>query len=58
MCTSDGKLYHRNFGFILGRDPNPIAPYVRITPSMVEAMGGPGKEKFVELCQDVYKVIR
>lgn len=59
MCTNDGKLFHIDFGFILGQDPKPMAPHVRITEPMKDAMGtGPGKEKFKELCDVAYKKLR
>ena len=40
MLTSSGKLFHVDFGFMLGRDPKPLPPPVKITRDMIETMGG------------------
>ena len=40
MLTSNGKLFHVDFGFMLGRDPKPLPPPVKITRDMIETMGG------------------
>ena len=38
-CKS-GKLFHIDFGFILGRDPKPMLPSMKPSKKIVEAMGG------------------
>ncbi len=40
LVTEDGRLFHVDFGFILGADPKPLPPLVRLTKEMVEGMGG------------------
>ena len=38
--SSSGKMLHIDFGFILGRDPKPYPPPIKIRMDMIEAMGG------------------
>ena len=41
MITKSGLLFHTDYGFILGEDPKKLlSPEIRITPDMVDAMGG------------------
>ena len=41
MITSDGRLFHIDYSFILGSDPKPLTqPKIRITEDMVDALGG------------------
>ena len=35
-----GKMFHVDFGFILGRDPKPMPPPMKLTSEMINAMGG------------------
>uniref|UniRef100_A0A158PBT9 PI3K/PI4K domain-containing protein n=1 Tax=Angiostrongylus cantonensis TaxID=6313 RepID=A0A158PBT9_ANGCA len=39
LCES-GRLFHVDFGFILGRDPKPLPPPMKLTNEMLQAMGG------------------
>uniref|UniRef100_A0A5K3F661 Phosphatidylinositol 3-kinase catalytic subunit type 3 n=2 Tax=Mesocestoides corti TaxID=53468 RepID=A0A5K3F661_MESCO len=48
MLTPEGQLFHIDFSFILGNDPKPMAPEVRLTKAMVEAMGGPKTQMFYD----------
>ena len=43
-----GKLFHIDFGYILGRDPKPLPPPMKLSKEMVEAMGGDTSEHFQE----------
>ena len=36
----DGRLFHIDFGYILGRDPKPYPPPMKLTREMIEGMGG------------------
>ena len=40
MITNNGKLFHIDFGFILGKDPKIMSPEIRLTPEIIDAMGG------------------
>lgn len=40
LLRDDGRLFHVDFGFILGRDPKPFPPPMKLCKEMVEAMGG------------------
>lgn len=40
LLQSNGKLFHIDFGFILGEDPKSWPPPMKITREMVLAMGG------------------
>ncbi|KAJ3092312.1 Phosphatidylinositol (PI) 3-kinase [Quaeritorhiza haematococci] len=50
---SCGNLFHVDFGFILGRDPKPFPPPMKLCKEMVEAMGGANSthhQKFKSYC--------
>ncbi|KAI9179231.1 Phosphatidylinositol (PI) 3-kinase [Blastocladiella emersonii ATCC 22665] len=40
LMTGKGNLFHIDFGYILGRDPKPFPPPMKLCKEMVEAMGG------------------
>lgn len=49
LLTKTGKLFHIDFGYILGRDPKPMPPPpMKLTREMVEAMGGTSSELYRE----------
>ena len=61
MISNKGELFHIDFGFILGFDPKPLAPDMRITPEMVEAIGGENSTNYLEfkkICTTVYNCLR
>ena len=49
-----GKLFHVDFGYILGRDPKPMPPPMKLSKEMVEGMGGPNSEQFQQFKQITY----
>ncbi|PWA01443.1 hypothetical protein BB558_002456 [Smittium angustum] len=38
LLTESGKLFHVDYGFILGNDPKPFPPPIKLCKEMVEAM--------------------
>lgn len=61
MITEDGKLFHIDFAYILGRDPKVVCPEIRITPEMIDAMGGHQSRHynlFKQYCGQAYNCIR
>ncbi|KAH8410904.1 hypothetical protein KR222_007615 [Zaprionus bogoriensis] len=54
LLTSNGKLFHIDFGFILGRDPKPMPPPMKLSKEMVEAMGGDSSDHHHEFCKQCY----
>lgn len=51
MMRKDGKLFHIDFGFILGRDPKLFPPPIRICKEMVLAMGGKTSKCYKDFCR-------
>uniref|UniRef100_A0A1B6DM67 Phosphatidylinositol 3-kinase catalytic subunit type 3 n=1 Tax=Clastoptera arizonana TaxID=38151 RepID=A0A1B6DM67_9HEMI len=61
LLTTNGKLFHIDFGYILGRDPKPLPPPMKLSKEMVEAMGGVTSEHFNEfrkLCYTTFLHLR
>ncbi|CAH3041450.1 unnamed protein product [Porites lobata] len=44
LLTKSGNLFHIDFGYILGRDPKPLPPPMKLSKEMVEGMGGASSE--------------
>ncbi|EGT45481.1 hypothetical protein CAEBREN_10215 [Caenorhabditis brenneri] len=61
LLCENGKLFHVDFGFILGRDPKPMPPPMKLTNEMVQVMGGIKSKQFLEFVQLVdsaYRILR
>jgi hypothetical protein len=61
LVTSQGKLLHIDFSYILGDDPKNLKVEMKITEDMVRMMGGLTSEtykKFQKKCTYVYNKIR
>mmetsp|Transcript_13228 Transcript_13228/g.23573 ORF Transcript_13228/g.23573 Transcript_13228/m.23573 type:complete len:451 (-) Transcript_13228:1023-2375(-) len=61
MLCKDGRLFHIDFGFIMGRDPKPFPPPMKLCREMVEAMGGAESEHYVQFrtyCCEAYNILR
>ncbi|OAA48578.1 Phosphatidylinositol Kinase [Metarhizium rileyi] len=61
LLAPDGHFFHADFGFILGRDPKPFAPLMKLSKEMVECMGGVNSEhynRFRQYCFLAYTALR
>lgn len=61
LLCENGSVFHVDFGFILGRDPKPLPPPMKITTEMVHAMGGVKSKyfsEFVQHCDSAYRIVR
>ena len=61
MIDKNGKLFHIDFGYILGKDPKPMPPPIKLCKEMVDCMGGKNSkryEEFQQKCVNAYWVLR
>ncbi|KAI9731135.1 MAG: Phosphatidylinositol (PI) 3-kinase [Cirrosporium novae-zelandiae] len=61
LLAPDGHFFHADFGFILGRDPKPFAPLMKLCKEMVEGMGSsssPQYAQFKQFCFTAYTTLR
>lgn len=61
LLAPDGHFFHADFGFILGRDPKPFAPAVKLSKEMVDAMGGTNGDwylQFKQYCSLAFAALR
>ncbi|KAF2292760.1 hypothetical protein GH714_027903 [Hevea brasiliensis] len=61
LLRDDGCLFHVDFGFILGRDPKPFPPPMKLCKEMVEAMGGAESQyytRFKSYSCEAYNILR
>lgn len=61
LLAPDGHFFHADFGFILGRDPKPFAPVMKLSKEMVDCMGGVHSEhyrNFKQYCFLAYTALR
>ncbi|KAG5503544.1 hypothetical protein JKF63_05684 [Porcisia hertigi] len=61
LITQDGRLLHIDFGHVLGNDPKPFPPPMKINREMVEVLGGPQSTGFTEFklyCCSAYNTLR
>jgi phosphatidylinositol 3-kinase len=59
MCL--GHFFHADFGYILGRDPKPFAPAMKLCKEMVDGMGGSDSKywhSFKQYCFTAYTTLR
>ncbi|CDS10815.1 hypothetical protein LRAMOSA11301 [Lichtheimia ramosa] len=61
LLSPEGYLFHVDFGFILGRDPKPFPPPMKLCKEMIEAMGGANSrhyDKFRQYCYTAFTTLR
>lgn len=61
LLTPTGHFFHADFGFILGRDPKPFAPAMKLCKEMIDGMGGVNTtnfSKFRGFCYTAYTTLR
>eukprot|EP00042_Codosiga_hollandica_P042308 m.386572 g.386572 ORF g.386572 m.386572 type:complete len:827 (-) comp56302_c0_seq3:193-2673(-) len=61
LLCQDGHLFHIDFGFILGRDPKPYPPPMKLSKDMIDAMGGTTSEemkRFRTHCFNAFLILR
>lgn len=46
LVSPDGRFWHADFGYILGRDPKPFPPLMKLPIQMIDGMGGMTHENF------------
>jgi len=52
VLSRSGKLFHIDFGYILGRDPKPMPPPMKLSKEMIEAFGGMTSEHYHQFRSD------
>ncbi|EAU85589.2 atypical/PIKK/PI3K protein kinase [Coprinopsis cinerea okayama7 len=61
LIAPDGHFFHVDFGYILGRDPKPFPPAVKVCKEMVDGMGGaqsPHYMRFKNYCFTAFSILR
>lgn len=61
LLSPRGNFFHIDFGFILGRDPKPFAPLIKLCKEMVEGLGGttsPQYAQFKQYCFTAFTTLR
>lgn len=57
LVNKNGKLFHIDFGYILGKDPKPYPPPMKISSEMVDCIGDKW-EDFKTKCVNAFWVLR
>ncbi|CDO94060.1 unnamed protein product [Kluyveromyces dobzhanskii CBS 2104] len=61
LIQPDGRFFHADFGYILGYDPKPFPPLMKLPPQIIEAFGGTDSanyDKFRSYCFVAYSILR
>eukprot|EP00698_Gefionella_okellyi_P007774 TRINITY_DN1900_c0_g2_i3.p1 TRINITY_DN1900_c0_g2~~TRINITY_DN1900_c0_g2_i3.p1 ORF type:complete len:808 (-),score=125.23 TRINITY_DN1900_c0_g2_i3:70-2493(-) len=61
MLSKQGNLFHIDFGYILGHDPKPYPPPMKIVKQMIEAMGNdesPYCYQFKQFACEAFNILR
>ena len=57
MLTKDGKLFHIDFGYMMGRDPKISPPSIKISKEMVDCLGE-FMDDYKRYCVEAYNLLR
>ncbi|KAK6456022.1 1-phosphatidylinositol 3-kinase [Scheffersomyces xylosifermentans] len=61
LLSSNGKFWHADFGYILGHDPKPFPPLMKLPIQVIDGMGGLEHENFKifqNYCFETYTRLR
>ncbi|KHN83796.1 Phosphatidylinositol 3-kinase catalytic subunit type 3 [Toxocara canis] len=61
LLCENGRMFHVDFGYILGRDPKPLPPPMKLTTEMINAMGGSHSKEwrdFRAFCFSAFSILR
>lgn len=61
LLSPNGKFWHADFGYILGRDPKPFPPLMKLPIQVIDGMGGLSHENyniFKSYCFITYTTLR
>lgn len=61
LICPDGHFFHADFGYILGHDPKPFPPLMKLPIQIIDGMGGINSEnysRFRSLCFTAYTTLR
>ncbi|KAF2278021.1 phosphatidylinositol 3-kinase [Westerdykella ornata] len=61
LISPSGHFFHVDFGYILGRDPKPFAPPIKLSREMIDGMGGaqhPNYAQFKEYAFTAFTTLR
>lgn len=61
LIKPTGHFFHADFGYILGQDPKPFPPLMKLPPQIIEAFGGADSSnynKFRSYCFVAYSILR
>ncbi|KAI5951314.1 VPS34 [Candida jiufengensis] len=61
LLSPNGKFWHADFGYILGRDPKPFPPLMKLPIQVIDGMGGLDHENyniFKNYCFITYQTLR
>lgn len=50
LITFDGHFLHIDFGYILGQDPKPFPPMIKLPIQLIDGMGGITSDNYVKFC--------
>ncbi|KAH3663922.1 hypothetical protein WICMUC_005861 [Wickerhamomyces mucosus] len=61
LICPNGVFFHADFGYILGQDPKPFPPLMKLPPQIIDAFGGASSanyNKFRNYCFVAYSILR